>query len=71
MSLFTKKYTRYLFFALIVHIYVIFDPSNYVWAMQLLIFAILIDFYMGRDRIKSIEDTYNLDKAKRDIAKGE
>ena len=52
-------------------IYTIFNPSEYIWAFQLLIFAIIIDLYMGRERIESIEDTYNLDKVKMDKAKEE
>ena len=71
MSWLTKKYTRYTIFAIIIGIYVVFNPDELIWGIQLLIFAILIDLYMGRDRFKSIEDTYDLEKIKQDKAKEE
>jgi hypothetical protein len=71
MSWITKKYTRYIIFAVIIGIYIIFNPSKYIWGLQLLIFVILIDLYMGRERIKSIEDTYDFEKVKLDKAKEE
>ena len=69
MSWITQKYTRYTIFAVLVGIYIIFNPSEYIWGFQLLIFAILIDLFMGRERFKSIEDTYDLEKVKLDKSK--
>ncbi|MCG3217785.1 MAG: hypothetical protein KAR35_02205 [Candidatus Heimdallarchaeota archaeon] len=69
MSWITSKYTRYSIFAVFIGIFIIFNPSEYIWGIQLLIFAILIDLFMGRERIKSIEDTYDLEKVKLDKSK--
>ncbi|MHA1910769.1 MAG: hypothetical protein ACTSYA_03645 [Candidatus Kariarchaeaceae archaeon] len=71
MSWITQRYTRYLIFAAFIGIYIILKPSQYIWGLQLLVFAILIDLYMGRERVKTIGDTYDLEKIKLDKAKEE